>query len=250
MPYLECEHSALCFSYFTMLVNFSSHLSQQRPVEEFFFTSVTDINDGLSFASVFFSAFSFFFTLSVTSSLCCSVLSQDWVVVALLVALSVSLGSFLDSSLLSLLGWGWTASWVLLKSSSGTQTFLWPMYSIKLANPAPHWPQLRLSNKDPNLAEVGFWFSLSFPNVSFIFSCLVPFSASWFGSESLLVFALLSELSLLSLSFLLDFGVLGTLAGAGVVGALSRLLIPNSARWAMRHWSNCSTLPWTNIFQS
>ena len=67
-------------------------------------------------------------------------------------------------------------------------------------------------------------------------------SGSGVGSESLRVFALLSEPSL-SESFLLVFGVLGVLsldvgaglAGAGVEGALSKLLIPNSAKWAILH---------------
>ena len=46
-----------------------------------------------------------------------------------------------------------------LKSSSGMQTFLWAMYSTRLAKPAPHCPHVRLSNSEPNL--LGLVFSLS-----------------------------------------------------------------------------------------
>ena len=46
-----------------------------------------------------------------------------------------------------------------LKSSSGMQTFLWAMYSTRLAKPAPHCPHVRLSNREPNL--LGLVFSLS-----------------------------------------------------------------------------------------
>ena len=122
------------------------------------------------------------------------------------------------------------------KFSRCSQTFLCPMYSIKVEKPVPHFGQLRVSNKEPNL--FGFVFSLLSDSLSlFTSSGLSSASGAGLGSESRLVLLLLSEASLSVFSFLLALGVLGLTAPP------SRLVIPNSARWAILHWSNWRVLP-------
>ena len=91
------------------------------------------------------------------------------------------------------------------------------MYSIKVENPLPQFPQLNVSKRDPNL--LGFVFSLSWAPPSVLPSSGLS-SAS--GLESRLVLDLLSDSSLSAFSFLLVLGVLAL--------GPSRLVIPNSAR--------------------
>ena len=206
----------LCFSYSTILLNWVWQVSQMNPSNGWFLHSFLV---WLKLEVVFSWILACFSVGCESEGICVS----GWDI--LVVSRTRSSGFFFFS-----LDGGWS----LGKSncSSGIQTFLCPMYSIRVLNPVPQCPQLKVSNSEPNL----FGFSFSFS------SCLFS-SAPVLGSESLLVLVLLSDRSLSVFSFLLVLGVLCLAAAAGVQ-KLSRLLMPNSARWAILHWSNCNVLPW------
>ena len=215
----------LCLSYCTILLNWVWQLSQMNPSKDWFLHSFLI---WLKLEVVFSSILTGFSEGFEWEEVCVS----GWDILVVSRLWSDDSDVFLFS-----LGCG---GWSLGRSncSSGMQTFLCPMYSIRVLKPAPQWPQFKVWKREPNL--LGFVFSFS--------SCLVS-SAPGLGSESLLVLVLLSELSLSVFSFLLVLSVLcfagagwGWRGGAGVRGQ-SRLLMPNSARWAILHWSNCKVLP-------
>ena len=200
-----------CFSYCTILLNCAWQLSQMNPSNDWFSHSLLiRLKLGLVFSWILAG-----FSAGWESEENCV---SGW---------DVLVESRLRSEALSVEGVGVGGCW----RSSGRHTFLCRMYSIRLEAPAPQCSQLKLSKREPNLLGLVFSFS----------SCLLS-SPPGLGSESLLVLVLLSDLSLSAFSFLLVLGVL-CLAGADW-GVQSRLLMPNSARWAILHWSNCNVLPW------
>ena len=217
----------LCFSYCTMLLNWVWQLSQMNPSNDCWFSDSFLI--WLKLEVVFSWILAGFSAGCESEEICVS--GGDILVESR--PRSETSGLFFFFSVEGCCGVGGVWSVEKPNCSSGTQSFLCPMYSISVEKPAPQCPQLKLSKSEPNL--FGFVFSFS--------SCWVS-SVPGLGSESLLVLVLRSDLSRSASSFLLVLSVLGLPeAGWGCRAGQSRLLMPNSARWAIRHWSNCRVFP-------